>query len=178
MRRPGVVDAIRTKTEATPVDPFAGLVAEHWAPLVRLAALLMRDSAHAEDVVQDALVNCLRGRPELRDPEAALGYLRRAVVNGARSRLRRRAVAWRHREPAPPDQPGADEGAIAGVERDAVIDALKGLPPRQREALVLRYYADATEKQAAAAMDVSVGAVKAYTSRGLAALARTLEEYR
>ncbi len=160
------------------VDPFSGVVVSNWSALVRLAALLLRDPAHAEDVVQDALVGCLRRKVELRDPDAALAYLRRAVVNGARSRLRRTIVARRH-EPSPgPDAPGADEAAIAGVERDAVIAALKALPRRQREALVLRFYVDATEKQAAAAMGCSVGSVKAYTSRGLAAIALLLEEHR
>lgn len=161
-----------------PVDPFATIVAGHWVGLVRLAALLLRDSSLAEDVVQEALVSCWAAQGRLQDPDAALQYLRRAVVNQARSVLRRRRIAWRHRELPMPDPPGADEGALAGVERSAVIRALGGLPRRQREAVVLRFYADASEKQAALAMGVSVGAVKAYTSRGLAALAVVLEEYR
>lgn len=149
-------------------DPYEAVLAEHWQGLVRLATLLMRDATQAEDVVQDALVACLRKRPD--DPDAALAYLRRAVVNTAHSALRRRMVALRHRPAAAPDAPAADEGALAAVERDAVVRALKRLPARQREAVVLRFYADATEKQAAAAMGCSVGSVKAYTSRGLSAL--------
>ncbi len=155
-------------------DPFETLLAEHWHGLVRLATLLLRDAGQAEDVVQEALIACLAGRARLREPDAALAYLRRAVVNTARSALRRRRVAWLHRPAAAPDQPGADEGALAAVERDAVVRALKQLAPRQREAVVLRFYADATERQAATAMGVSVGSVKAYTSRGLAALRQIL----
>lgn len=149
-------------------DPYEAVLAENWPGLVRLATLLLRDGSLAEDVVQDAVVACLRRRPD--DPGAALAYLRRAVVNTAHSALRRRMVALRHRPAAAPDAPAADEGALAAVERDAVVRALKQLSARQREAVVLRFYADASEKQAAAAMGVSVGSVKAYTSRGLAAL--------
>lgn len=155
-------------------DPFEAVLAAHWQGLVRLAMLLLRDASMAEDVVQDAVIACLRR--DLRDPDAALGYLRRAVVNTAHSALRRRVVALRHRPAPMPDGPGADEGALAAVERDEVVAALRRLPPRQREAVVLRFYADATEKQAAAAMGVSVGAVKSYTSRGLAALRTILED--
>lgn len=149
-------------------DPYEAVLAEHWPGLVRLATLLLRDATQAEDVVQDAVISCLRKRPD--HPDAALAYLRRAVVNTAHSALRRRMVALRHRPAPPPDGAPADEGALAAVERDAVVRALKRLPARQREAVVLRFYADATEKQAAAAMGCSVGSVKAYTSRGLAAL--------
>ena len=165
-------------TAAVPVDGIAGLVERNWADLVRLAALLLRDRVQAEDVVQDAVVSCLRGQHRLRDPDAALAYLRRAVVNNARSLLRRRAMIRRHDTGQVVHMPGADEGALSGVERDAVIVALRDLPRRQREAVVLRFYADATEKQAAEAMGVSVGSVKAYTSRGLAALQSALEAHR
>ncbi len=161
---------------ATPVDSLADLAVAHWVNLVGLASLLLRDRAQAEDVVQDAVVKCLRGRPQLRDTAAGLAYLRAAVLNGARSGLRRRALVHRHDAQPVVDAPGADEGALASVQRDAVVEALRDLPRRQREAVVLRFWADATEKQAAQAMGVSVGAVKAYTSRGLAALAISLKE--
>lgn len=151
-------------------DPFERLMAEHWLSLVRTAALLLRDASQAEDVAAEALLSCLRRRASISDPDLLLAYVRRAVVNTARSALRRRRVALANRPAALPDAAGADEGALARLDRDAVVRALKQLPRRQREALVLRYYADASEKQAAAAMGVSVGSVKAYTSRGLAAL--------
>ncbi|MGH3743833.1 MAG: RNA polymerase sigma factor, partial [Mycobacteriales bacterium] len=79
-------------------DPYEAVLSEHWPGLVRLATLLLRDAAQAEDVVQDAVVSCLRRRPD--DPDAALAYLRRAVVNTAHSALRRRMVALRHRPAA------------------------------------------------------------------------------
>jgi RNA polymerase sigma-70 factor (sigma-E family) len=155
-------------------EPFARLVAEHWVALVRTAVLLLRDGSIAEDVVSDAVVACLQRRQHISDLDQLLAYVRKAVVNGARSAQRRQRVALAHRPHPMPDHPGADEGAIARLERDAVVAALKRLPRRRREALVLRYYADLSEKQTAAAMGVSVGAVKGYTSRGLAALEHEL----
>ncbi|MGN6171748.1 MAG: RNA polymerase sigma factor, partial [Streptosporangiaceae bacterium] len=68
------------------------------------------------------------------------------------------------------DMPSAEEMAFERIERSAVIAALHGLAPRQREALVLRYYADLSGPQIAAAMGISQGAVKRHTNRGLSAL--------
>ena len=94
------------------------------------------------------------------------------------SSLRHRLVARKHAPRPMPDAPSAEEGAYAQVERAAVVQALRRLPRRQREAVVLRYYGDLTEAAAAAVMGVSTGAVKSYTSRGLAALAADLEDLR
>jgi RNA polymerase sigma factor (sigma-70 family) len=77
---------------------------------------------------------------------------------------------------APPDMPSAEHGAMALLERDAVVAALRHLPDRQREAIVLRYYADLSEADIAAAMGISRGAVKSHTSRGMSALRAALEE--
>ena len=71
--------------------------------------------------------------------------------------------------------PSAEHGAMALLERSEVIAALRALPERQREALVLRYYADLSEADIAAAMRISRGAVKSHTSRGIAALRAALE---
>ena len=103
-------------------------------------------------------------------------WLRSAVLNGARSQLRRRAVRRRHREVAMADAAGADTGALAGEEQTRIMVALRQLPVRQREALVLRYYADLSEAQTAHAMGISPGAVKSHTARGIAALRHLLEE--
>jgi RNA polymerase sigma factor (sigma-70 family) len=75
-----------------------------------------------------------------------------------------------------PDEPSAEHGAMALLERTAVVAALRALPERQREAIVLRYYADLSEAQIAGAMGISRGAVKSHTARGMAALRTTLEE--
>ncbi|MDP2773838.1 MAG: SigE family RNA polymerase sigma factor [Nocardioides sp.] len=148
------------------------LYAAHWRQLVRLSVLLVRDVGLAEEIVQDAFV-AMHGRwGRLREPDKALAYLRQTVVNRSRSALRHRAVVTRHEaaQRLPDVQPGADESSVAAVRRDAVLDALRQLPPRQREALALRYYLDLSEAEIADAMGISRGAVKSHASRGSAAL--------
>jgi RNA polymerase sigma-70 factor (sigma-E family) len=146
------------------------LYATHWVPMVRLAALLLGESATAEEVAQDAFV-ALHGRwPRLRDPHAAAGYLRASVVNGCRSVHRHRQVEVRNRQPGDPGSSGPEERALAASKDRAVIAALRSLPQRQREVLTLRYYADASEAEIADLLGVSKGAVKSHAHRGLAAL--------
>ena len=74
-----------------------------------------------------------------------------------------------------PDMPSAEHGAITPLERSAVVAALRALPARQREALVLRYYGDLSEAQIASAMGISRGAVKSHTARAMSALRTVLE---
>jgi len=147
----------------------------HYRALVRLAALLVRDTGTAEEVVQDAFVAMHDAWQRLRDAENALAYLRQAVVNRSRSVLRHRIVVDKNLVKAPPDMPSAEHGAMIQLERSAVIAALRRLPDRQREAIVLRYYADLSEAEIAAAMGISRGAVKSHTARGMTALRSALE---
>ena len=135
----------------------------HYRALVRLAALLVRDTPTAEEVVQDAFVAMHGGWQRLRDAEKALAYLRQAVVNRSRSVLRHRTVIDKNMQKAPPDMPSAEHGALVLLERHAVVAALRTLPERQREAIVLRYYADLSEAEIAASMGISRGAVKSHT---------------
>jgi len=144
--------------------------------LVRLATLLLDDRGAAEDVVQDAFVKLHLSWRRVREPDRAAAWLRSAVLNGARSQLRRRSIRRRHPEVPPGDAASAETGALAGAEHERVLAALRRLPVRQREALVLRYYADLTEAEIAAAMGVSPGSVKTHAHRGLAALATMLGE--
>lgn len=148
---------------------------EHYRPLVRMAGLLIRDQAAAEEVVQDCFVAMHTAWPRLHEADKALPYLRRSVVNRCRSVLRRRQVAERYVPKPDPDAPSAELGAIAELERSAVVAALRLLPARQREVLVLRYYLDLAEAQVAAALGISKGAVKAHTSRAMTAMRRTLD---
>jgi len=152
------------------------LYSMHYRALVRLAALLVRDTPTAEEVVQDAFVAMHGGWQRLRDAEKALAYLRQAVVNRSRSVLRHRTVVDKNLQKAPPDMPSAEHGAMVLLERHAVVAALRDLPERQREAIVLRYYADLSEAEIAATMGISRGAVKSHTSRGMAALRAALEK--
>lgn len=157
-------------------DLVATLYTEQYRSLVRLAVLLVHDVQTAEEVVQDAFVAMHTGWRRLRETEKALSYLRQAVVNRSRSVLRHRTVVDKNAPKPAPDEPSAEAGAIALLERTAVIEALRGLPDRQREAIVLRYYGDLSEAQIAEAMGISKGAVKSHTARGMAALRTTLVE--
>jgi RNA polymerase sigma-70 factor (sigma-E family) len=166
-------------TAARPWDAdeaVSALYAAHYKPLVRLAALLLRDVAAAEEVVQDAFV-AMHGRwGRLREPDRAIGYLRQAVVNRARSALRHRAVEARHAPAGLPDAASAEHGALEALERQAVLGALHRLPLRQREVLVLRYYLDLSEASIADTLGISRGTVKSHASRGLATLRAGLED--
>lgn len=147
----------------------------HYVGLVRLAVLLVRDRGTAEEVVQDAFV-AVHGRwHRLDDHDRALGYLRTAVVNKARSVLRHRAVVARNVPALLPDVPGADIASLDSERRRAVLDALRALPQRQREVLTLRYYLDFSEREIAETLGISQGAVKSHASRGAAGLRQLLE---
>jgi RNA polymerase sigma-70 factor (sigma-E family) len=147
----------------------------HYRSLVRLAALLVRDTATAEEVVQDSFVAMHTAWRRIRDNDKALSYLRQSVVNRSRSVLRHRVVVDRNAPKPAPDMPSAEQGALTLLERTAVVTALRSLPPRQREALVLRYYGDLSEAQIASAMGISRGAVKSHTARAIASLRAVLE---
>ena len=108
--------------------------------MVRLAILLVDDINSAEDVVQDAFAGLYRNWDQLRDTQAAIGYLRTAVVNGSRSMLRRRRTARAYVPPHSADARSAESMAMLTAEHQSVISALGELAPRQREILVLRYY--------------------------------------
>jgi RNA polymerase sigma-70 factor (sigma-E family) len=151
------------------------LYGAHYRPLVRLAALLVHDIATAEEVVQDSFVALHSGLHRLRDGEKALAYLRAAVLNRSRSVLRHRVVVDRNAPKPVPDMPSAEHGALALLERSAVVAALRRLPVRQREVVVLRFYADLSEAQIASTMGITRGAVKSHTARAMAALRSVLE---
>jgi RNA polymerase sigma-70 factor (sigma-E family) len=147
----------------------------HYASLVRLAVLLVDDDGSAEDLVQDAFARLHRRWGRLRDEDAAYGYLRTAVVNGSRSRLRRLRTSRSYVPPHDPDAGSPEGDLIVREEHAAVRAALRELPARQREVLVLRYYAAFSEAEIADTVGISRGAVKSHASRGLAAVTRCLE---
>ncbi len=150
------------------------LYATHYRGLVRLAVLLVRDQGTAEEVVQDCFVE-MHGRwRRLREPDKALAYLRRSVVNRSRSVLRHRGVQARH-APTLATDAGPGDPIEDRVRRTHVLDALQRLPRRQREVLVLRSYLDLDEAAIADHLGISRGAVKSHASRGAAALRTSLE---
>ena len=135
-----------------------------YAPMVRLARGLVDTSESAEEIAQEAFAKVFERWDRL---DAPGGYLRTAVVNGARSELRKREVRRRvglgHPRPVAP-------------ERDYLVDALNQLPLKRKTALVLRYYAGLSEREIAETMGVRPGTVKSLVSRGLAELREVIEQ--
>jgi RNA polymerase sigma-70 factor (sigma-E family) len=174
--QPGARDV---SAEDLPRDGASGMVAVfeiHYAHLVRLAWALVGDPTEAEDVVMDAFAGLERRWNHVRRTDHAFFYLRTSVVNGSRSRLRRLRVsrAKSHRL-ADLDGAPAEQIALLHLEHQGVVIALRGLPRRQREVLVLRYYEEASEAEIAETLGISVGSVKTHASRGLHAVADLLE---
>jgi RNA polymerase sigma-70 factor (sigma-E family) len=145
---------------------------QHYRSLVRQAARLVSDIPTAEDVVQDSFIAMHVTGPQLNNGAKVLAYLRRCVANRSRSVLRHRAVADQHRPAPGPDIPSAEDSALARLGNKAMISALAGLPPRQRQVLALKYFADMSEAQVAAFLGISRGAVKTHTARALTSLRR------
>ena len=135
-----------------------------WAPSLRLATMLVGDRAVAEEIVQDALVNVTRRWDTLDNPG---GYLRTAVVNGARDHLRRLERGRRRRLPPAPF-------AAQEPELDELWAVLATLPERRRAALVLRYYEDLAIDEIARLLDCRPGTVSSLLHRGLADLRKVL----
>ena len=152
------------------------LYVAHWRQLVRLSVMLLHDQGVAEEVVQDCFVAMHSKWARLHDPDKALAYLRQSVVNRSRSHLRHLSVVRRHAEREAPPLPGAgaDHTAYDLERRGTVLEALRGLPRRQREVLALRYYLDLSEAEIADVLGISRGAVKSHASRGAAALRTVL----
>lgn len=160
---------------AAPTVDVQALYTAHWRYLVRLAVLLVDDVASAEDVVQDAFIALHRRSEGLRDPEAALAYLRTSVLNLARSVLRRRQVVRKHLRVAEPEATAAaDHDVLLRDEHRAALAAVRRLPRHQREVLILRYWSGLSEREIAQTLGISPGSVKSAASRGLATLQRAL----
>lgn len=147
---------------------------EH-AHLVAYARLLVDDMQTAEDVVQDAFAALHRHWAGLAHEGAALGYLRTAVANGARSQLRRRRTVRAFRAPCPVEVPSAESVVVRHENEQRLWDALVHLPLRQREVVLLRYFFDLSEAQIADELAISRGSVKQHASRAMAALGSRLE---
>ncbi len=191
----GAADSAADSSAAA--NAVTALYQQHALGLIRLAVIMLGDRAAAEDVVQDAFFGLYRNWFRLGDPANALVYTRSSVLNGCRNALRGRARRS-HRDHA------AGAGSVSGLEgtqgfagqsgarwdaaqsaeaqvlltEDArrMIAAIRKLPDRQREAVVLRFYLDMSAEEAASAMGVSRGTVKSTTSRAVAALGRMLKK--
>ena len=163
------VNGNRTMTPSRVLDgrviaaDFDEFYRAEYAPMVRLARGLVDTSESAEEIAQDAFAQVFARWARLDCPG---GYLRTAVVNGARSELRKREVRRRV---------GLGQPRQIPVERDYLVDALDRPPSKRKTALVLRYYAGLSEREIAETMGVRPGTVKSLVSRGLAELREAIE---
>lgn len=151
---------------------FADFVAARSGALHRAAYLMVGDVGLAQDLVQEALTKTYVAWPRLRDSANAEAYTRKVITNTAITWFRRKGWNAERVSEHLPEQVHAGHADHVS-DRAALMGALAQLPPRQRAAIVLRFYDDMTEAQTAAAMDCAVGTVKSQVSAGLAKL-RTL----
>jgi RNA polymerase sigma-70 factor (sigma-E family) len=178
MESVGVLGSGARETSAVPAADamVAALFTTEASRLVSLARFFVEDRTAAEDLVQEAFIRLSRSAHRIREPERAAAYLRSIVVNLARDHNRRGLVSLRHRPPAVTDEPSAEESATARESRSEVVAALRGLPRRQRDCLVLRYYLDLSVEEIATTLGISANSVKTHVQRGMRALATILEE--
>lgn len=173
---PYAADAARERDLQDAADAgiaLAGLYRLHALSLIRLAYLMLGDRPAAEDVVQEAFTGLYRRWSQLSDQAKALQYLRTSVLNGCRTAIRRRWPSLELIDLHPPAV-SAETAVLAGEQRRLVMDAIRQLPGRQREALVLRFYLDASDAEIARLMGIRESTVRSTTHRALAALGRLL----
>jgi RNA polymerase sigma-70 factor (sigma-E family) len=145
--------------------------------LVGLARLLVDRREDAEEVVQEAFVRTCANIRRVRGDDP-LPYVRRAVVNLSRDRLRRLRTVRAHRDDPRPDAESAEQGAVRHASDRAVVERLATLPRRQRECVVLRFYADLSVPDIARALGIAEGSVKSHLHRAMTTLAIELEDQR
>jgi RNA polymerase sigma-70 factor (sigma-E family) len=146
---------------------FDAFVAARGDALWRSAWLLTGDAHLAEDLVQTALAKTYLSWDRLRDRGAIDAYVRRIIVNENTSMWRR---AWKRNERSTDQLPDAGTHDPDTDSRDAMWRVVQTLPPKQRAAVVLRYYEDLSEADTAQVLGCSVGNVKSQTSRAVASL--------
>jgi RNA polymerase sigma-70 factor (sigma-E family) len=176
IRFPGTGTARSADAAQVPGREVTALYEAHALSLTRLAYVMLGDRPAAEDVVQEAFLGLYRRWSQLRDTASAPGYLRTSVLNGCRMVLRSRT----RRDDCPAGElpwESAEATALVGEEHRYLLLAIRALPPRQRETLVLRYYLDLSEAEIARSMGIRRGTVKSATSRALAALGLRMQEY-
>lgn len=148
------------------------------AALVRLARLFTDDRTAAEDLVQEAFIRLYRSAHRIRDRDKAASYLRSIVLNLARDHNRRGLMSLRHHEAltpvASPEAP--EDRTLLDAEQAHVVEALRSLPPRQRDCLVLRFYLDLSRSEIAETLGISPDSVKTHCRRGLSSLRGLLKE--
>ena len=171
-------EAAPTRGDSAAVDVvIQELFKAHSADLVRMARLFVDDRNAAEDLVQEAFIRLSRSLARLESADKAPPYLRSIVLNLARDHNRRGLMSLRHQQAQDHqrDLASAEDEVVRSQDQQAVAEALRALPPRQRDAVTLRYYLDLPVAEIADTMGVSPNSVKTHLKRGLAALEDRLE---
>jgi RNA polymerase sigma-70 factor (sigma-E family) len=160
------------KADAPRAGDLEDLYVRYLPESTRLAYLLTRDAASAEDLAQEAFIKVAGRLRHLRTPDAFGAYLRRTVVNLCMSHHRREKVARSHAERERAHASGREPtSGLPDVETtDEVRAALADLPDRQRAAIVLRYYEDLSEEQTADSLGCTVGAARNLVFRAMETL--------
>jgi RNA polymerase sigma-70 factor (sigma-E family) len=153
---------------------FDALFDESFEAMRRLAFLLGADDP--ENIAQESFVRLHARWQALASAEKALPYLRRTVVNLSRSRLRHLRVVRRAPGERRRDAESAESAALAGQDHHRLREVLAGLPTRQRQVLVLRYWLDLDQNDIADTLGIAVGTVKATASHALANLRKAWPE--
>jgi RNA polymerase sigma-70 factor (sigma-E family) len=156
----------------------ASLYDREGVALVRLARLFTDDRAAAEDLVQEAFIRLHRNAHRIQDQDKAAAYMRSIVLNLARDHNRRGLMSLRHQDSLLPggELPTPEERIVWTEDQLEVVEALRRLPGRQRDCLVLRFYLDLTETEIADTIGISKNSVKTHCQRGMATLKRRLGE--
>ena len=173
---PAEAVAARVATDAdVDVNRFVvALFEQEGSSLVRLARLFVDDRNAAEDLVQEAFIRLARSAGRIEDRTKAAAYLRSIVLNLARDQNRRGLVSLRHQLPFDDGRASVEDEIALRDDQRRVIEALRDLPHRQRDCLVLRYYHELGIADIAATLSLSPNSVKTHLQRGLAALERNL----
>lgn len=166
---------LAVSTARVPADELvAHLFRAESARLVSMARWFVEDRTAAEDLVQEGFIKLAANAYRIRTPERAASYLRSIVINLCRDHNRRGLVSLRHRPPSLTDEVSAEDVATAREEVRTVVAAVRGLPRRQRDCVVLRYYLELSIAEIGDTLGLSRNSVKTHLQRGMRTLEREL----
>ena len=157
------------------------LYVEHAASLVRMARLFVDDRNAAEDLVQEAFIRLARHAHRIEDGAKSAAYLRSIVLNLARDHNRRGLVSLRHHQSAGREvdvNPSVDDHLVRSEQHQVVLDAVRTLPPRQRDCITLRYFDELGIDAIATTLGLSANSVKTHLKRAMQSLERELGDGR
>lgn len=162
-------------TPEQPAAAVSALYTEHALAMIRLAHIILGNRAAAEDVVQDAFCGLYRRWAHIANKDKAVSYVRSSVLNGCRTIMRqnRTGELTAQHQPA---AASAEAAVLSAEERSELVSAMRRLPDRQRDVLVLRYYLDLTDEQIAGDLGLSINTIRSTRRRGLLSLQRQLRE--